>query len=78
MKIFFVLFGMLTLLFSVAVGQEGSFLEKNWKEVATKMPQEWYGSDAALAVAENVLLCQKEIGGWSKNKPYHHPMSETE
>jgi pectinesterase len=24
------------------------------------------------------LLYQKDIGGWSKNKPYHHPITETE
>ncbi|MCA1744652.1 MAG: pectate lyase, partial [Bacteroidales bacterium] len=78
MKIFVVLLGILTMLFSVVVGQEGDYLEKSWKEVATKMPEKWYASEAALAVAENVLFCQKEIGGWSKNKPYHHPMSGTD
>ncbi len=76
MKIFVVLFGMLTWLFSVAVAQEGDILEKSWKEVSTKMPEEWYGSETALTVAKNVLLCQKDIGGWAKNTPYHHPMSE--
>jgi pectinesterase len=48
------------------------YLELAWKQVATKMPADWYGSDEAKRVAENVLLSQKEIGGWAKNKPYHH------
>lgn len=76
MKIFIVLFGMLVLLFTLASGQDKNYLDKSWSEVSTRMPEKWYGSDAALAVAENVLLCQKEIGGWAKNEPYHRPMSE--
>jgi pectinesterase len=55
-----------------------SYLTKSWKEVATQMPDIWYGTDEAKAVAENVLLCQKDIGGWAKNKPYHHTLSEAE
>ncbi|SDL50941.1 pectinesterase [Catalinimonas alkaloidigena] len=55
---------------------EGDYLNKRWKDVATRMPEAWYGSDEAKQVAENVLLAQKEVGGWAKNKPYHHPLSE--
>lgn len=55
-----------------------NYLEKRWKTVATQMPEEWYGSEDAIRVAENVLLCQKTIGGWAKNKPYHHIFSEKE
>jgi PelA/Pel-15E family pectate lyase len=50
----------------------------NWKKVATGMPEAWYGFDEAKAVAENVLFCQYDIGGWAKNKPYHHLLSEDE
>lgn len=50
----------------------GDYLTMRWGRVATHMPSEWYGSDEAKLVAENVLLSQKEIGGWEKNKPYHH------
>ncbi|HKL72124.1 MAG TPA: pectate lyase [Marinilabiliaceae bacterium] len=57
---------------------EDAYLELSWKQVATKMPTEWYNSDEARLVAENVLLSQKEIGGWAKNKPYHHLFSEEE
>ncbi|MES2773835.1 MAG: pectate lyase [Bacteroidota bacterium] len=55
-----------------------TYLERSWKDVATKMPDDWYGSDEAKAVAENVLFSQHDIGGWSKNKPYHHPLSEAD
>lgn len=52
------------------------YLNLSWKHVATKMPEDWYGTDAAKQVAENVLLCQKDIGGWAKNKPYHHQFTD--
>lgn len=66
---------------SVQNGQDvkpKKYLDLQWKQVATRMPDTWYGSDEAKLVAENVLLCQKGIGGWAKNKPYHHPLTEAE
>lgn len=61
---------------SSVMGQSESkdFMDMRWKDVAGKMPETWYASDEAKLVAENVLLTQKAIGGWEKNKPYHHPM----
>lgn len=56
----------------------GDYLNLTWKQVAIKMPAEWYGSDEAKLVADNVLLSQKEIGGWAKNKPYHQVFTEEE
>lgn len=64
--------------FSGANAQPAGYLSKNWKEVATRMPDEWYGTAEAKTVAETVLLCQKTIGGWAKNKAYHHPLSPDE
>jgi PelA/Pel-15E family pectate lyase len=55
-----------------------SYLSKSWNYVATKMPDEWYASDEAKLVAENVLLSQKAIGGWEKNKPYHLAFTKEE
>ena len=58
------------------MGQSDSkgLMDMRWKDVAVKMPEAWYASDEAKLVAENVLLTQKAIGGWEKNKPYHHPI----
>lgn len=53
-------------------------LERSWSSVATGMPDEWYGSDESVRVAENVLLYQRNIGGWPKNTAFHLPLSETE
>ena len=68
----------LTTNIAFAQNNEDNYLNKRWKDVATKMPVDWYSSDEAKLVAENVLLSQKEIGGWEKNKAYHHPFSESE
>lgn len=70
----------LTLATTFGFAQEKStdYRSKSWKRVATNMPSEWYGSDEAKLVAENVLIAQKEIGGWEKNKPYHKTFSKSE
>jgi pectinesterase len=46
----------------------------SWKQVATGMPAEWYGSDESVQVAENVLLYQRDLGGWPKNINFHLPL----
>jgi PelA/Pel-15E family pectate lyase len=55
----------------------GDYLNMRWETVATNMPTQWYGSKEAKLVAENVLISQKEIGGWAKNEPYHHQFSDS-
>ena len=52
--------------------------ELSWSTVATKMPDNWYGSDESVTVAGNVLLYQRNIGGWPKNTPFHKPLSTEE
>ncbi len=55
--------------------QVDNYLSFPWKKVATQMSAEWYASAEAKKVAETVLFCQQDIGGWAKNKPYHHPLT---
>ncbi|WP_064974714.1 pectate lyase [Alistipes provencensis] len=50
----------------------------SWRNVALSMPEEWYGTNEALDIAENVLLYQREIGGWPKNIEIHHFLTESE
>jgi PelA/Pel-15E family pectate lyase len=49
-----------------------------WQYVATRMPDEWYGSEESKSVAENVLLYQRDFGGWPKNIPIHKPLTDPE
>lgn len=58
--------------------QSGGYLSKSWRQVATGMPDVWYRSEDARRVAENLLLTQKDIGGWAKNQHYHRMFSEAE
>lgn len=64
--------------FISAQGNTSEYLNHNWKYVATKMPSEWYGSNDAKLVAENVMVSQKKLGGWEKNKEYHKPFTKEE
>lgn len=43
----------------------------SWEHVATEMPDEWYGSKQAYALADTVLAAQISCGGWFKNLSYH-------
>ncbi len=52
--------------------------QMSWKSVATGMPDEWYGSEESIKVAENVLLYQRDVGGWPKNTPFHKQLSIAE
>ncbi|MDR0574556.1 MAG: pectate lyase [Tannerella sp.] len=48
-----------------------------WKQIAHSMPDKWYGSEQAISIAENVLLYQRNTGGWPKNVEIHHMMSDS-
>ncbi len=52
--------------------------EMSWNEVVYKQCDSLYGTEEAISVADNVLLYQRNIGGWPKNTPMHKPLSETE
>lgn len=51
---------------------------RSWQYVATRMPDEWYGSEESVKIAENVLLYQRDAGGWPKNTAMHKSLAEPE
>ena len=57
--------------FFVAGGQETS-----WPE-AQKQAPEWYATAEALRIADNVLLYQRESGGWPKNIDMGKPLNDS-
>ena len=74
---------LLTLLFSVvlpitvfAQKEQKDLKDLQWKTVSTGMSKEWYGSDESKAVAESVLLYQRNSGGWPKSPPMHAPLTD--
>ena len=40
---------------------------KNWQDIIRKNDASWFGTEEAKKIAENVLLYQRDIGGWPKN-----------
>ena len=40
---------------------------KKWPDIIRKNDASWFGTDEAKKIAENVLLYQRDIGGWPKN-----------
>src|SRR5688572_25683270 len=48
-----------------------------WKD-ALKQPASWYASAEAVRIADNVLLYQRDIGGWNKNIDMATALSDAE
>ena len=57
------------LLFSIALsfGIQAQNTYKNWPDIIRKSDASWFGTEEAKKIAENVLLYQRDIGGWPKN-----------
>ncbi|MDQ3687655.1 MAG: pectate lyase [Acidobacteriota bacterium] len=51
---------------SVTAAQAADASAISWSE-CLRQPPEWYNSDEAVRIADNVLLYQRDTGGWPKN-----------
>ena len=54
-------------LFSICWSINAQNPYKNWSDIIRKSDAAWFGTDEAKKIAENVLLYQRDIGGWPKN-----------
>lgn len=52
--------------------------DKSWRNIIHTKDAVWFQSDEAKQIAENVLLYQRNIGGWPKNVQMHLPLSQAE
>ena len=52
--------------------------DKSWESIINKEEGPWFASKEAIEIAENVLLYQRNIGGWEKNIQMQKPLSEAE
>lgn len=50
-------------------------LDKSWRHIVNKKDDGWFASSQARAIAENVLLYQRNIGGWPKNIQMQLPLT---
>ncbi|MGE6355278.1 pectate lyase [Flavobacterium sp. NPDC079362] len=57
----------LLVFFSVCFSINAQNTYKNWPDIIRKNDAVWFGTDQAKKIAENVLLYQRDIGGWPKN-----------
>ena len=52
------------------------FTPKEWKKIAREATPDFLRSDEGRRIADNVLLWQRDCGGWTKNQPVHRPLTE--
>ena len=62
--------------FSLALSAQKSLSDLRWRNLVHGQPNEWFGSDEAIRVADNVLLYQRDVGGWPKDTPMHWVLTE--
>ncbi|MET0647356.1 MAG: pectate lyase [Pyrinomonadaceae bacterium] len=76
------LFGIILLLVALAPAASAQTNDKTSSSVkwsgALKQKPDWYAGAEALRVADNLLLYQREVGGWPKNIDMAAPLSEKE
>ena len=48
---------------------------KSWHNITQKKEGSWFASQEAKDIAENVLLYQRDIGGWPKNIQMQEPLN---
>ena len=58
---------LLILLSFITINLHAQVLNKSWRDLANRNDNSWFASAEAEQIAENVLLYQRDIGGWPKN-----------
>lgn len=67
---------------SIAVAQQlaghrdYSYTSREWKQIARSYPDDFFKTPEARRIAENVLIYQRNTGGWPKNLPIHRELGE--
>ena len=62
----------------VSISVSAQVVAKSWKQIISSSDEKWFASDEATQIAENVLLYQRNIGGWTKNIQMQAPLSATD
>ena len=68
----------LALLFTLNATIFAQISKQKWPDIINKSEPAWFATAEAKAVAENVLLYQRNIGGWPKNTQMQNPLTEVE
>ncbi|AOC96325.1 hypothetical protein BB050_03236 [Flavobacterium anhuiense] len=59
---------------SFAVNAQNTY--KRWPDIIRKSDAAWFATADAKRIAENVLLYQRDIGGWPKNIQMQDELTE--
>lgn len=70
--------GLIFLLLALPLLLNAQEQELSWKNITELNDDKWFAGEEAAAIAENVLLYQRNIGGWPKNIQMHLPLTEAE
>lgn len=62
----------------VSTGIKAQVMDKSWSNITDMDEGAWFGTQEAKDIAENVLLYQRNIGGWPKNIQLQKPLSKEE
>ncbi|MDA3817575.1 MAG: pectate lyase [Prolixibacteraceae bacterium] len=76
----FTIFTFLFFLFAFSSQEElktGSEEKTNWGELLSN-PDEWYQNKEAIRIADNIILFQRDCGGWPKNINMARELTENE
>ena len=70
----------ITLYFTILIGTNvhSQILNQKWPSIIRNTDGAWFATNEAKQVAENVLLYQRNIGGWPKNIQMQNPLNEDE
>jgi pectinesterase len=66
------------LIFALSTSSYAQLSTEKWANIINKKDPAWFATNEAKEVAENVLLYQRNIGGWPKNIQMQNPLSEVE
>ncbi len=72
------LFGLFLTILLISSNVFAQVHDMEWKEIIHKEEGSWFASKEAVRIAENVLLYQRDIGGWPKNIQMHQSLSKEE
>ncbi len=73
MRIFKIVFNCLLLFFFTSF--HAQVQDKSWRSIIENKDENWFSTNEAKEIAENVLLYQRDIGGWPKNIQMQNPLS---
>ncbi|RXP46897.1 pectate lyase [Lutibacter sp. HS1-25] len=61
-----------------SINIKAQVLNKSWEKITQMDEGPWFATQEAKDIAENVLLYQRDIGGWPKNIQMQKPLTEDE